>query len=1381
MKRVLAVILSVVLLLTSVYTGNFTNVYAAETQTETESETQKTVEKTDVEIAKDQKVTLKHGTLSKKLNESEGEKDQIITDTNVPYEEVEYTTRNASGQGQVSRFKSSSQSVGTEALLLLDNSGSMTEVAMKELKKACQSFASDLLTVDPTARIGIVIYESDVTAVTFDGEYFTNDLIKLYDVIDSLSSGGNTAMNAGLLKADEIFSLYGNATNKYIIHMADGVANSGTSYSGSDGKYAGTNYVDVDGNAFSYSDSYRSYASAAYNTFSAIKNGYYIYSLGFFHSLKGTQKQFCGRFLSDIQNVGYQEVTNAENLIFSFENITEDIKKTHTVSFQNNGHGGTVESQTVQPNCTVVEPTPLSESGYIFCGWYTDAGCNNPYDFSAIVNKDLTLYAKWAEDLTDVSYVVNFDLNGHGDAIDAQTIKNGELAQKPENPSASGYIFQGWYLEKSCKTKFYFSQKITRKLTLYAKWKDAFNFSLGNEFNLTIPKDVPVIGGGKLALDMSVIPVSFQAEDGTYKIAINMAEYEKTLGKAGETKTIWDTDAWNGFKDIVDTQKSNIKKGTNMYNSTVFGVVSTGMGVDFDINCVGYAEGKIEDEALKSIDGKIAISFEGKVHNDWQTVIVVVPVVIGLEGEASLNITGKVGYDFEDAKIFYDGELELTIPAIKLSGGVGVNYIADISVYGKAENKVKLGTSGGLQASLGGELGASAKLLVFSYTQPFLSNLDDPWVYYNSNKKSTYSTGKVALSLQEFSENALEEKNYEVALDGVAQTGKWKDAQILADGSENVLQNDIYSESNPQIAVTENGKKYLFFIGTDQTRTNLNKTTLMYSIYDDTTNTWGTPATVEDDKTADFQPSVAVDGNTVYVSWMDMKKEFTQSEESIEIKDFAAAAEVKIASFNGTDFNVKELTDNETADINPKTTVVNHTPYVTWVNNAANDMLTFTGTNSIQYSSYQENAWAAAKEYYTSSLPIVDLTIGNLSDQCEIAFTEDADGNLEASDDVKLYAGSLTETPTVFENNYVCEHNPQFVKLGNQLVLLWSQIDNGNINIRYTPDLQSVSSIANTENVNGATDYEIVQNGSDTWFLFTCASENNSDVYASRYTMDGLGKAVPVTSTEGNIGSVTAVYEDGIEVAYTNQKFTSEKVGEEIQVSSSTDLEYKKIAFNPDLILNSINVEQSDVVPGKNVEVLMNVENQGLKDMTDIQAVIKAGDSQVYKGKVDGTVKIGESKVLSVSVPLPAQMKAKTNLSVEVTSEVETDANEADNIQSMEIGYVDLAVTAQALFDEKNHTKAVIDIENQSGFDGTGKLVIRKEEASGDILKEVSVDLKAGEKKEIVLQVEELRQMVQSGDLLYIEALSDTEEVFTSNNVTLLTIEDVLEDEQEKP
>lgn len=271
-------------------------------QMESENEAEQTAAGDDVDVYDEEKVL----------------EDVTIPGLDVPYETIEW-----GGSASEDLPRAAASARDHEIILVLDVSGSMSGIPMTQLKKACYNFVDDILEEDPAAGIGIVTFESGVRTYTFGDDYFTSSRNQLRSVIKSLSALGGTAMDAGLSKADEIMENYGMAGNKFIIQMADGEPNSGPTYFGSDARYSDGPYIGPDGSEFEYGSD--GYCSAIYNTFSSIERYYRIFSLGFFHSLSGTSKQFAAMFMNDIQNTGYFEVEDASRLTFSFENIAENI------------------------------------------------------------------------------------------------------------------------------------------------------------------------------------------------------------------------------------------------------------------------------------------------------------------------------------------------------------------------------------------------------------------------------------------------------------------------------------------------------------------------------------------------------------------------------------------------------------------------------------------------------------------------------------------------------------------------------------------------------------------------------------------------------------------------------------------------------------------------------------------------------------------------------------------------------------------------------------------------------------------------------------------------------------------------------------------------
>ena len=96
----------------------------------------------------------------------------------------------------------------------------------------------------------------------------------------------------------------------------------------------------------------------------------------------------------------------------------------------------------------------------------------------------------------DGPYTVEFEMNGHGNQIVAQTVEEGGTATQPTDPSETGWRFDGWYNESGCTTEFSFSTTINGDKTLYAKWTKLNKVSFDVQGHGTAPADQYIAPGG---------------------------------------------------------------------------------------------------------------------------------------------------------------------------------------------------------------------------------------------------------------------------------------------------------------------------------------------------------------------------------------------------------------------------------------------------------------------------------------------------------------------------------------------------------------------------------------------------------------------------------------------------------------------------------------------------------------------------------------------------------------------------------------------------------------------------------------------------------------------------------------------------------------------
>lgn len=192
-------------------------------------------------------------------------------------------------------------------VILFDASGSMDGEPMYVAKQAAKKFCDSMIKADGKNYLAVVPYESSVR-VSCD---FSDDIDVLRDAIDNICSGGGTNINSALEKAGAMVEEMPENVIKNVVLLSDGIPESGESVE--DGKYNSDDH------------SYYSYANAVYNTYLTLNSKCNVYTLGFFHNLRGDDLEFGQRLMKDVQNKRYHNVEDIDDLEFAFGEITNDI------------------------------------------------------------------------------------------------------------------------------------------------------------------------------------------------------------------------------------------------------------------------------------------------------------------------------------------------------------------------------------------------------------------------------------------------------------------------------------------------------------------------------------------------------------------------------------------------------------------------------------------------------------------------------------------------------------------------------------------------------------------------------------------------------------------------------------------------------------------------------------------------------------------------------------------------------------------------------------------------------------------------------------------------------------------------------------------------
>ena len=138
-------------------------------------------------------------------------------------------------------------------------------------------------------------------------------------------------------------------------------------------------------------------------------------------------------------------------------------------------------------------------------------------------------------------HTLTFDTMG-GSKIAPETVRHGLTVAKPKDPVNGGYIFDGWYTDKTYRTPYNFATPLTQDTTIYAKW---FLIVLPG---VTVKKTAPKLNTSDHFAYVQGYP------DGTVKPAGNITRAETAailfrLMDDASRKTYYSTKS--GFRDVA--------------------------------------------------------------------------------------------------------------------------------------------------------------------------------------------------------------------------------------------------------------------------------------------------------------------------------------------------------------------------------------------------------------------------------------------------------------------------------------------------------------------------------------------------------------------------------------------------------------------------------------------------------------------------------------------------------------------------------------------------------------------------------------------------------------------------------------------------------------
>ena len=970
---------------------------------------------------------------------------------------------------------------------------------------------------------------------------------------------------------------------------------------------------------------------------------------------------------------------------------------------------------------------------------YTDANTTAPLDILAATkrlnseeaNFEFTITAKSFSDLTDGQY----ELLQDGDVIKTSTdgvfkLKVSDL--KPDIPLWIRIRDDGKY----CKPAKLGLSTYTGVFGLH----DGDEVKLMDKLELPIPSDIPFLGGSVISLDLGYIPVKVKSKGDTVRIGLG-------------TDNLFDPED----KDMWEKLKESVRKGAAAYGATAFGTVDLGGKVKPDLKIIGFAEGKITAHGLEVVSGEMIIQAEIKYEHEWQTFAWVIPIVIkvgvGLELENTLEIDWENGLKVND-------RVELTIPNLKPKAGIGIAYVADVSVYGKAENVLGFDTKTNYYfGELKGEAGLSAKVLLWEGKWCLISG---QWRYAEGYLKSGHSFDEMSYSL--ISRDYLKEQS--------GWLGDNPAKYAVGAKQTSVLQENVLSIASPMLA-NVNGKLIAVWIADDGSRTTGNHSQLVYSIYNEADNTWSAPAAVWNDGTADFTPQMVSDGTNAYVVWVDAKTVF---DENVTTEQMAAACEISYAKLsvdengNVTVSQQCRLTENSSLDFQPSVAVDANGVHIAWIRNAANDLLAQSGTNAIMYCTET----GSETELHSLATPISSLAIGCMNGNVCVAYCSDEDGDAATVDDVKTYFGTVGGSFAAITEGASNSSAVSFMRFGSEGNKLFFM--NNSILCSYDGNaIKQYDSVTEPGN-----DYSIINDGSNTtYLLYNANNGDNSQLYLRIYdsSNDTWKQPIALTNTPGYAENFSAaVLGTKVVAMFTRSDVTMAADSME----TSTDLYAVVMTPAHDLCLSDVAYDSDSITLGGTLPISLTVKNNGELDETGVIVTVSANGVETQSFTIDTLLNSGDTQQVSIEYVLP-NTAAVTEFTFSITSSSGEEILLDDNSIAKELFLADLSIDVHKLMSDSVST-VLVPVSNIGFVDTNATLYIRRDTEDGEILAQFDMGvIHAGMMQVMEFYDAYIKSLMEGSSSLCFSVVADNDEYMIANNSNFISVTEIdLSDSQYK-
>lgn len=771
--------------------------------------------------------------------------------------------------------------------------------------------------------------------------------------------------------------------------------------------------------------------------------------------------------------------------------------------------------------------------------------------------------------------------------------------------------------------------------------------------------DVGLDANGLMELDTEYDPT-----DNTYKVLIGFNEgslSSETTG--GSTRIGKFKEYYRETKTTFSAIGKNDQEFSRRFKDFKGSLYQKGTKVGFDCSAYTFGYMTIDCATGNLKEGGVAIV--GTVESSISYMIV--PCVY-----AKFAIEGSIESGFRLEKID-SGEIELNgVMAFgvkpKLSVGVDVLVAsAYAGISGSLDCELQL-PANSFAESFSAELSAS---VFFEYQALFWGN-NYEWVFASTQLYPRTN----AASVMSISNNDLK---FIEPLPQLYSLNNTNDSSVL---SSNV---QVYC--NPKVVSLGNGKMLLTYIADTSDRTAVNRSVLMYRIFDGTS--WSVAQPVLDDSTADFEPYIFADGNGgAHIIWQNCNSIL---ESNVTLDEMSAAMDLYYTYWNGTSFvNTTAITNNNANyEMAHKVVSSGNNIAIVWQQNSENDAFALEGTNSIYRKQFVNGVWQNIETIATGMSVVTSIDTSYIGSNNVIAYTTKTNSNSSDISDLEVFYYNGSETVRL-TNDTIPDYSVSF--LNNELYWISDSsivcVTDGNVETKATVVSELNSNVTKIKALNNSDGKKAV--------IWQQESDADVNFYGVNYneTTNSFGTIKPISTDSGIIrGWDACMLPNGqIELAYG----FAEKLEESANGKPYGQIDLKQKTANEfyDVYVDPVATYSGILEPEQDICLYANVYNNGSMDINQFTVNIIGTDNSIIQTQtIDYELIVGESGELEIPFTLPTTIE-KTSYTIQIYPTDQTDAFNSDNEAILTIGYADISIENVQENRTENGRTLVVTVKN---------------------------------------------------------------------------------------